>query len=199
MIIENIVLIDCGVSFKQLKDYYKDLQIVLLTHIHGDHFKKSTIKKLAFERPTLRFACGEWLVADLVECGVDKSNIDVLEIDKQYDYGAFSVQAIELYHDVPNCGYKIDINDKRMIYATDTSSLNHIEAKNYDLYLVEANYEIEDLENRIKEKQEKGEYVHEHRVKETHMSKEATNNWLVENMGENSVFEYMHEHVRKEG
>lgn len=45
-IVENI-LVDCGVSFKKLKDYYQELKLVLLTHIHLDHFNKTTIKKLS--------------------------------------------------------------------------------------------------------------------------------------------------------
>lgn len=197
VIIENIIAIDMGVSFKSLKNYYENLKIVLLTHIHGDHFKKSTIKKLADERPTLRFACCEWLVNDLVNCGVDKRNIDVLEINNKYDYKIFSIEPIELFHDVPNCGYKLEINNKKLIYATDTNSLEHIEAKNYDLYLVEGNYEVEELEQKIKDKQEKGEFVYENRVKETHMSKGATNDWLIKNMVESSQFIYMHEHKEK--
>ena len=72
VIIEDIILIDCGVSFKKLEDCYKKIKIVLLTHKHGDHFNKATIKKLSYERPTLRFACCEWLVDELVKCGVEK-------------------------------------------------------------------------------------------------------------------------------
>ncbi len=33
--VNSFVLVDCGVSFKTLKDVYKDLKIVLLTHIHS--------------------------------------------------------------------------------------------------------------------------------------------------------------------
>ena len=35
-IIKDIILIDCGVTFKKLEKYYKKLKIVLLTHIHSD-------------------------------------------------------------------------------------------------------------------------------------------------------------------
>ena len=77
VIVNNRILIDCGVAFKTLKVVYKNLQIVLLTHIHTDHFNPQTIKRLAEERPTLRFGCCEWLVNDLVEAGVPKQQIDV--------------------------------------------------------------------------------------------------------------------------
>ena len=39
-IIKDIILIDCGVTFKRLEKYYKQLKIVILTHVHSDHFKK---------------------------------------------------------------------------------------------------------------------------------------------------------------
>ena len=35
VIINGKVLIDCGVSFSALKPYYRNLKLVLLTHIHS--------------------------------------------------------------------------------------------------------------------------------------------------------------------
>ena len=192
LIIEDIILIDCGISFKKLEDYYKKIKIVLLTHKHQDHFNKTTIKKLAYERPTLRFACCEWLVDELVKCGVEKKKIDVLKIGKNYNYNAFIVEPIKLYHDVPQCGYKLKIGTNRLIYATDTSKIDHIEAKNYDYYFIEGNYENEEeLHNRAVD-----EY-YEKRVKETHLSKVQATEWLMKNMGESSKYIFMHEHKER--
>ncbi len=193
-ILEELILIDCGVTFKKLNECYKQLKIVLLTHIHQDHFNKKTISKLAIERPTLRFACCKWLVEDLIKCGVRKENIDVLKIGCKYNYKLFKVVPIMLYHDVPNCGYRIFINNKKVIYMTDTRTLEGIVAKGYDLYLVEGNYSEEELAERIKEKTSKGEFVYENRVKQTHLSKEYTSNWLLQNMDNNSEYVFMHEH-----
>ena len=111
VIIEDVILIDCGVSFKKLNNYYRNLKLVLLTHIHKDHFNKVTIKKLSEERPTLRFACCEWLLKPLLECGVSRKNIDVLKIGTKYDYKLFKVMPIKLYHDVPQCGYRLFFNN----------------------------------------------------------------------------------------
>ncbi len=197
VVLNDYILIDCGVSFKALNDVYKDLKIVLLTHEHNDHVKKSTIKQLAKERPTLRFACGEWLVPILVECDVSERNIDVLEIGKIYDYKIFKVSPIKLYHDVPNCGYRLFFGDKKALYATDTEHLDGVTAKDYDLYLVEANYTAEDLERRIKEKKEKGEYSYEMNTALRHLSKEQADEFLMENMGAKSRYEYLHGHIDK--
>lgn len=34
-VINDIIMIDCGVPFKSLKNIYKNLKIVLLTHVHS--------------------------------------------------------------------------------------------------------------------------------------------------------------------
>lgn len=198
IVVEDIILIDCGVSFKKIKKYFSKIKIVLLTHIHSDHFNKTTIIKLAKERPTLRFACCEWLVEELINCGVSKSNIDVLKIGKRYNYKIFKIQPIKAYHDVPNCGYRIFINDKKILYITDTNTLRGLEAKNYDLYLIEANYENEEeLQNRIHEKTENGKYVYEYRVKDTHLSKEEMEQFVLDNAGDKSLFDYLHMHKER--
>ena len=196
-IIREIILIDCGVTFKKLEKYYKKLKIVLLTHIHTDHFKKETIKKLVQERPTLRFACCEWLLEPLLECGVPRKNIDVLEISKRYDYKIFKVTPIKLYHDVPQCGYRVLFDNYKVIYATDTRTLEGITAKNYDLYLIEGNYDEDEMQERIKIKQQKAIYAYEFRAKDTHLSRKQAPNFLLENMGENSEYVFMHEHVER--
>ena len=79
IILEDEIVLDVGVSFKELKPYYKNLKAVFISHEHSDHFKKSTIKTLAKERPTLLFIVGEFLVNKLVECGVKPKNIIVIQ------------------------------------------------------------------------------------------------------------------------
>ena len=192
VIVNDIIAIDMGVSYKKLTPYLSKLKIVLLTHQHVDHFKQSTIRKLAQNKPGLRFGCCEWLVQKLIDSGVSKKNIDVYETNVIYDYTVFSIKPVKLYHDVPNCGYRVFFKGKKLIYMTDTKTLDGISAKGYDIYLVEGNYENEEeLHNRAYT------YEYELRVKQTHLSKEYTTQWLLENMDDYSIYEFMHQHKER--
>ena len=198
VVLNDYLMVDIGVPFKALNGVYKDLKIVLITHEHHDHIKRATVKKLAKERPTLRWACCEWLVPILLECEVEQRNIDVLEIGKIYDYKAFKVSPIKLYHDVPNCGFRLYFGDTKVFYATDTEHLNGIIAKDYDYYFIEANYVTSELEERIRRKAEAGEYSYEMNAAKRHLSKEQADAFLLENAGEHSRYEYLHMHIDKE-
>lgn len=192
-LINDILAIDMGVSYKLLTPHVEKLRLVLLTHVHSDHFNKATIRRLAKDRPTLRFGCCEWLVQELIDCGVDKRNIDVYVLNKKAVYSNnLKIKPVKLYHDVPQCGYKIEVNKYKVFYATDTRTLEGIKAIDYDYYFVEANYVNDDeLHNRAY-----NDY-YENRVKNTHLSKEYATNWLLENMGLKSEYHWMHEHKEK--
>ena len=193
VVINDTLAIDMGVSFKKLTPYVKNLQIILLTHLHGDHFNKKTLQKLTKTRPMLRFACCEWLLQPLLELGIDRSKIDVCEIGKKYNYGSFQIIPVKLYHDVPNCGWRLFMNNEKLIYCTDTYTLEGIKAIEYDYYLIEGNYEdVEELKQRAKDN------YYMTRVQRTHLSKEYARNWLLDNMGLKSVYEFMHQHKEKQ-
>lgn len=195
VVINSTILIDCGVPFKALKDVFRELQLILLTHHHSDHFNKSTIRKLAQERPTLRFGCCEWLIEPLLNCGVLKTNIDVYSVGFCFVYTGFcTIKTDRTLHNVDNCAFHIWQGNDSLFYATDTNSMAGIEAKNYSLYMLEANYTESEIKQRIEEKQSNGEYCHEWDVLNNHLSKEKADNWLHQNMGANSLYIYMHEH-----
>lgn len=198
VVINGNILIDCGVTYKRLEPVVKDLKLVLLTHKHFDHFKPSTAAALHRERPALRFGCGGWMVKPLLDAGVSKRVIDVLEPGEIYCYfRVASVQPERLTHDVPNCGYHIQIGMERLFYATDTGTLDGIRAEGYDLYMIEANHEKEELEARKAEKISKGEYSYEVNAARNHLSREQTEDWLYKNMGPNSSYVFLHQHIGK--
>lgn len=93
-----------------------------------------------------------------------------------------------------NVGYRVLFDDYKVIYATDTRTLEGITAKNYDLYLIESNYEDDELDERIRTKQANNEYCYEYRVRDTHLSKGQATDFLLNNMGNNSEYVFMHIH-----
>lgn len=197
VIIEDIILIDVGVPFKMLAPYVKDLKLVLLTHEHGDHFNPATVRRLHQDRPTLRFGCCEWMIPLLLDADVDKRVIDVYDptIKAFLMYGGeLSIRSELLTHNVPNCGYHIRMNGERLFYATDTGTLDGIEAKNYDLYLVEANHTRADIAARAAEKIANGQYAYEFKAAENHLSREQAEDWLYQNMGPRSMYAFLHGH-----
>lgn len=198
VVIGGEILIDCGVPYKKIAHIVPTLKLVLLTHRHQDHFNPTTIRRLHKERPTLRFGCCEWLVSCLVKASVSPGVIDIYNplFGCVYGYAKnrILVSPFTLCHDVENCGYQITYKREKILYATDTSTLDHVTAKGFDLYLIEANHTEDELADRIQRKTESGEYVYEHRVERTHLSRESADAWLAMNAGRDSKVIYLHQH-----
>lgn len=199
VILNREILIDCGVPYKQLKPYTRDLRLVLLTHAHGDHFNETTIRRLHKERPSLRFGCCEWMVGHLISADVSPRVIDVYSAASptafnEYDRGRVIVLAFPLFHDVENCGYKILIDGKTALYATDTATMDGISAPGFDLYMIEANHTEQEIAERIRRKTGTGEFIYEYRAAAGHLSREKADAWLSLNAGPNSKVIYLHQH-----
>ena len=189
VIYNNVIMVDCGVSLKALQEVKRSLKIVLLTHKHSDHLKIRTLQRLQAERPTLRVACGAFLLEEL-PC---IKNIDVLQVGKIYDYGAFKVSPVKLYHDVPNFGWRIFLpNGQKIFHATDTVHLEGISAKGYDLYAIEHNYCEEYIQQAIEEARANGEYTHAYGNINTHLSIQQARAFIEANRKESSEVLELH-------
>lgn len=207
----NSILIDCGVGWKHLAPVAKDIKLVLLTHSHGDHFNKACVKRLADEHPLIQWVCCSWMTRLLLDADVNPQKITVLgprilcERGSKAVYKDFcTVWPEYVQHDVPNCCWHIekqlDEADRyyRALYCTDAASINYVKARNYDLYLVEANHTEEDIKARTQEKTTQGEYAYEIRAAHNHLSYEQANEWLVNNAADYSEIVYLHQHESKE-
>lgn len=186
----NSILLDCGISFQAVKPHIRDIQLLLLTHEHGDHINTSTVKRMLAERPGLRIGCGEHMLHKLE--GVNPRNIDIYEAGKIYDYGKFKVSPIKLYHDVPNFGYRIFKDNHRLIHCTDTFTLQGISAKNYDLYCIESNYDEDTVWEIIRQQEINGKYAHQRGSINSHLSRQQCDNFFLENKGEHSQLIRLH-------
>lgn len=211
VVINGEILIDCGVSMKKLREsgYIKGLKLVLLTHEHVDHFKPATALSLHRERPSLRWGCCEWMVPVLLSAGIGNRVIDIYETadnildfyGEWYDYDYFvRIKAERILHDVPNCCYHISdwFSDDTVFYATDCCTLDSIYAKDYSLYMIEANHTRAEIEGRIAEKQSRGEFCYETRAARNHLSQEQAYDWLSKNAGPRSKVVFLHRHKEEE-
>jgi phosphoribosyl 1,2-cyclic phosphodiesterase len=189
IIYHNSILVDCGVPYSLIKPFVKDIQLVLLTHCHKDHINAQAVRKLASERPTLRFGCGEWMDKYLI--GV--KNVDFYEAGQVYDYGSFSISPIWLYHDVPNFGYRIFKGETKIIHCTDTCHLERITAKDYDLYAIEHNYDADTVQEKIAQIELLGGYAHQRGAINTHLSEQDARDFFFKNKGPESRLIRLHE------
>lgn len=189
----NQVLVDLGVSYLKISKYKKDLKIVLLTHIHKDHFNEATIKKLAYERPTLLWGVPLHLKTDFEKLGI-KNNVIYLNLNSTYKLGEIMISTFKLYHNVDNVGYRI-INtetDYKIFHATDTYTLDGITAKNYDLYAIEHNYDEETIHEIIFDKLASGEFSYERQAINNHLSFQQAKAFINKNKKKESEILKLH-------
>lgn len=194
IIVEDILMLDVGVSYTKIKKYLNKVKLIFISHSHQDHLLPSTIKKIIYNFPTIKFLTGsEVVVKKLVEYGVNKKNIFILKEYKWYDLGILNVMLEPLIHDTPNYCLKWQLNGKKGIYVVDTANVDDIEAECYDLFLIENNYREDILRKHIEECEDESMLYYLNRVPHTHLSDEQANSFLIENMGTDSVYEYLHQ------
>jgi L-ascorbate metabolism protein UlaG (beta-lactamase superfamily) len=188
-IYHRIIAVDMGVPYSKIKPYVNDLQIVLLTHWHADHFNIQTIKKLASERPTLRFGIGEWMAPLLA--GI--KNIDAYQFGQFYDYGKFQIVMGKCYHDVPNAFYRIFKDGYKIIRATDTSTLEGVTAQWYDLFCIEHSYDEDTVFDKINALKASGQFAYQEGAINSHLSEQKAREFIYKNRGPNSQVLRLHE------
>lgn len=175
----------------------------------SDHFKPSTIKRLHELHPAIRWITSEDVAKELLKI-VDPRVVDIVyPLANPFGTGltyfgiakdgrSATISAFPVRHNVPNIGFKIKMGDERVFYVTDCGDLEGIEAKDFDLYLIEANYETADLINRAAAKINSGTYSYEMDVIRNHLSKEQATDFLVKNVGAGSEYQFLHQHKEEE-
>ena len=135
----------------------------------------------------------------LYELKIEPRNIVMIDFAKLYDFNAFKCRLDEIPHDVPNVAIHLEIDNEKLLYATDTSSLDNVSAENYNYYLVEGNYKEEELQERKERKLLNGEFVIEDRIANSHLSYEQCLDFFMKNANDSSVLEVMHKHTQRGG
>lgn len=203
VLINGVILIDCGVSYKKLTPYVRNLKLVLLTHAHSDHFKPRTAAALHRERPALRWGCCDWMVAPLLKAGIKPRLIDMLPLNRRVSYHSFcDIEAVEVPHNVRNCAYKLYFkkgdSTESLFYCTDCSTLNGVVAEGFDLYMIEENRTEAEFDAAIAAKRAAGQFAYEEAARQNHMTREQAEAWLVLNADSHSRYVPLHQHQMEE-
>lgn len=199
IVLNNNILLDCGIAYKHIIKYINNIKIIFISHRHSDHLRPSTIKMIAYQHPNIKFVVAHYLVKDLLELGVLKKNIlCITNLNSWYDIGIFKIKLDMLIHDEPNCSISIDLSGYKVFYATDTSTLDYVNASGYDLYFIEANYETdEEIQKSIDKSREEGKFNYLERVRHTHLSQLQALDWLNINKSAESVYIFIHQHIEE--
>ena len=175
------VLVDIGLPFKMISEYSKQIKLVLLSHKHADHVNHTTIRKLHLANESIKFVCGLFLEDELINRGLPKKNILVIDAGSKYKLDDIFFSPFNLYHDTPNFGYRVMHNGEKLIYATDTFSLDGIKAMNYDYGLIEANHDLPTALKIIDQKRLNSEFCHMNRAIKTHLNVDKAIKFIKDN------------------
>jgi hypothetical protein len=155
----------------------------------SDHFNLNTLKRIAFERPTIRIGCGKWMLPYLEGF----KNVDVYEYAKWYSYGEFKIATGKCYHDVENMFFRIEKNGHKTLRVTDTFTMEGVEAKGYSLYALESNYDEDTVWQIIQDKKDRGEFAHQIGSINSHLSFQQCNDFYFANKAEHSQLIRLHQ------
>ena len=169
-LLDNL-MIDCGLPYSKIKDHLDGVKYILLTHIHGDHFNKTAIRKIAANHEHIVFVCCEWLLSDLSNI-IDGCRIMEFSVGTVYHFDGFKISPVLAYHDVPNCGYRIMKDGWKHLHITDTSTLEGITAYGYDSASIECNHHRGKALELIEQAKDYGEFSHLPGAINSHLSVE---------------------------
>ena len=148
-VIINDILVDCGVGFKELKEYLYDIKYLLITHIHSDHLNKVTLQQILKKFPTIQIIGNYEVHEAYFTHKIANAGFDIITED--YTFTAFQCP-----HDVLCYGFTWSFEGQDIIYATDCSTLEYAPDKMYDYFFLESNHDEAKLEAARNER--KGSY-----------------------------------------
>lgn len=147
---EAKILIDCGNSSKYINNSLnelnvdaKELDAILITHVHSDHIKglQTFIKHI---NPTIYMTKKMYPYLDFV------TNYEFINNDN-FNIKDIKVEVIKTSHDAEDSvGYIINHDNESVVYITDTGYINKKYfplLTNRDVYIFESNHDIEMLNN----------------------------------------------------
>lgn len=164
------VIVDIGISFKELRKYLTDVKYIFISHRHGDHFNKTNIELILKYFPKILIFVGEDIYNDYFT-GLEFKNIMILKSLKFKN--GLKVIIRKLPHDVLNHGFDFEYNDFKLLHATDLANTESIPKYKRNVVVLECNYEESVINENILIAQREKDYFkvnHLIRVKKTHLA-----------------------------
>lgn len=193
----NRIVIDAGLNAKLWKERakaqgydMKQMDAVFITHAHVDHVSTS-FSALCKEIGSNKVYTTVPVQNDIVRRNITGFKINEannLEIGKMIVVNSFAVRAIRMVHygNISECiGFHIhdQVNDKHIIYATDTQTLDYVRVpeNGFDLHLLEGNHNMAYLKSLYK--LYNVDYIKKKQLDRSleHLSTEKLNAWLLIN------------------
>ena len=150
VLVDGHILIDCGDhtldSMRILQIPYEKIDCLLLTHLHSDHYNPESIRRIADgAKRKLKVYAQEAAVSELLEA-LDGANAEVIGLP--YLAGMkigenTCVTALPANHTRYPAHYLIEINGKKLYYATDGAwimydALYFLQNQNVDMIVFDA-------------------------------------------------------------
>lgn len=130
------ILIDCGIAFKRLKPHLYKVKTLLITHKHSDHLKPTTLKAIKKNFPNIQ------VVSNYEVKQLYPDYIDIVA-NAKYPFYTYSgiITPFECVHDCVCLGYSFIKNGKKVVYATDTTTMKNCPTDiPIDYCFLESNY-----------------------------------------------------------
>ncbi len=144
------ILIDCGISLANLEEKMAmlnmtpaDLDAVLVTHEHIDHVRG--IAQLCKKYGT-HIYCNDIALYGIYNKSRAPRHHFVFFGLTPFVIGDLAIQAFNIPHDVPCCGFNIENNEKKISILTDLGQINESVLHNLEestLIVMEANHDID--------------------------------------------------------
>jgi ribonuclease BN (tRNA processing enzyme) len=148
-VIINDVMVDCGIPYKKMRNDLYDIRYLIITHIHSDHMKLDTLLQIMRNFPRIQ-VIGNYEVHQAAMVNHIANAGHKIETE-DYIFTPF-----ECFHDVLTYGYTWEYEGNRIIYCTDTSSMDNAPDDQYDYFFLESNHDESKLEQARSQK--KGRY-----------------------------------------
>lgn len=157
------ILIDCGVSKRFLKNSLdrlnielKDIDALIITHCHNDHFNFSSFKAIVDNNvPVFCSNESEEIIKKAFETNKEGINFERRQITKSFVVKNCLINSIKVKHDSKGGNYGLTFESdyrskiKKISYATDLGNYNSELAQeflNSSLIFIESNHDMQMLE-----------------------------------------------------